>query len=224
MDYDRKSTVSSFYGARKNSIDALHSDPRYGQPPLERPRNDSASSFYNPNGPSRASVDVGGPGLPTAGYNRQSYFDAGRVEPVKGGYDEEETTGLRDEPFDIYADFNNAGPRYSNMLGTQDTGYRQVPSPGMKAEEDHLNASGPVEMVTVPALGPEWKASELKEMTKGGRKEVKRERREQRWKEWRRGERGLCGRYFTRKFLAWFLFVLVCMCVSPNVYEFRPCL
>jgi hypothetical protein len=218
MDYDRKSTVSSFYGARRNSIDPLHSDPRYGQPPTQRLRNDSASSFYNPNGPSRASVDLASSGFPssTAGYNRQSYFDAGRVEPVKGGYDEE-AAGLRDEPFDIYADFNNAGPKYSTILGTQDTGYRQVPSPGMKAEDDHLNNSNPVEMVTVPALGPEWKASELKEMTKGGKNEVKRERRAQRWKEWRRGERGLCGRYLTKKFLAWFMFILLCMCVSLTV-------
>ena len=53
---------------------------------------------------------------PSAGYNSGSYHNAGRAEPVKGGYDEEETLGLRDEPFDIYADFNNAGPRYSNAF------------------------------------------------------------------------------------------------------------
>ena len=69
---------------------------------------------------------------------------------------------------------------------------------------------GPVEMVTVPALGPEWKADELRNMTKAGKREDKAERRAQKWKEWRRGERGLCGRYFTRKFLAWFGLFFCC--------------
>ncbi|KAI0076716.1 hypothetical protein K474DRAFT_1662590 [Panus rudis PR-1116 ss-1] len=217
MDYDRKSTVSSFYGGRK-SVDALQSDfppgaappaRGYGGSPMgDRMRTDSASSFYNPNGPSRASIEALGTGT-SAGYNRKSYFDAGRSEPVKGGYDDEEA-GLRDEPFDIYADFNNAGPRYSTLLGHDTSGYRQVPSPAPKLEEEPMTPSGPVEMVTVPALGPEWKASELRDMTKKGRREAKREARAQKWKEWKRGERGLCGRYFTRKFLAWFLFALVC--------------
>ncbi|CAL1713670.1 unnamed protein product [Somion occarium] len=214
MDYDRKSATSSFYGGRKTSIDALHSDfpasaVQYGQPHAERARHDSASSFYNPNGPSRASVDISSPGYSTAGYNRKSYFPAGRQEPVKGGYDEE-TTGLNDEPFDIYADFNNQGPRYSTVLGHQDSGYRPVSSPALKMNDEGSSNAGPVEMVTVPALGPEWKASELRDMTKSGRKEAKREQRAEKWKQWKRGERGLCGRYFTRKFTAWFLFVLVC--------------
>lgn len=62
-------------------------------------------------------------GRPTAGYNSGSYFKAGRAEPVKGGYDEEETVGLKDDGFDIYADFNNAGPRYSNAFGHGDAAY-----------------------------------------------------------------------------------------------------
>ena len=74
--------------------------------------------------------------------------------------------------------------------------------------ESDTASTVPVEMVTVPALGPEWKADELRGMTKRGKREVVNERRAQKWKEWRRGERGLCGRYFTRKFLAWFMFLL----------------
>lgn len=74
--------------------------------------------------------------------------------------------------------------------------------------ENPPDGSGPVEMVTVPALGPEWKAEELGVNRKRAIREEKSERRAQKWKEWRRGERGLCGRYFTRKFLAWFLFAL----------------
>lgn len=122
MDYDRKSTVSSFYGGRKSSVDALQSEfpsssnPSFHPPqPLGRVRHDSASSFYNPNGPSRASVEMLNH-APSAGYNRNSFFDAGREEPVKGGYDEEST---RDDGFDVFADFNNAGPRYSTAFGSQ---------------------------------------------------------------------------------------------------------
>ena len=121
MEYDRKSAVSSFYGGRPSNAEALHADfpPSGGQ--TGRLRTDSASSFYNPNGPSRASAEL--LTRPTAGYNSGSYFNAGREEPVKGGYDEEEAAGLRDEPFDIYADFNNAGPRYSTAFGKSDAGY-----------------------------------------------------------------------------------------------------
>lgn len=111
MDYDRKSTVSSFYGGRRSSVDALNTD--FNLPPgAARPRVDSTSSFYGANRVSRADpYDA-----QTAGYNQSSYFDAGRTEPVKGG-DEEAA-------WDVYADFNNAGPRYSTAfgMGMGDTG------------------------------------------------------------------------------------------------------
>ena len=74
---------------------------------------------------------------------------------------------------------------------------------------------GHVEMVTVPTLGPEWKASELRELTGKISKEERRERQALKWKEWRRGERGMCGRYFTKKFTAWFVFGLCVACVAP---------
>lgn len=124
MDYDRKSAASSFYGNRRSSVDVLNQDfPDPSTPqfqPAERMRHDSASSFYNPNGPSRASAEHFAQ-QPPAGYNRTSYFDTGRTEPVKGGYDEEDGA-FRDEPFDIYADFNNAGPRYSKATFGSDNG------------------------------------------------------------------------------------------------------
>ncbi|KAJ3556762.1 hypothetical protein NM688_g1846 [Phlebia brevispora] len=227
QEYDRKSAVSSFYDRRRSSVDVLNQDfpspstPHYGQP--ERTRHDSASSFYNPNGPSRTSAEHWAQQPPAAGYNSSSYFDAGRTEPVKGGYDEE-----RDEPFDIYADFNNTGPRYSKATFGLDNGYRPVNSPSFKLESDTTSNTGaPVEMVTVPALGPEWGAEEMRGMTKRGKREVVNERRAQKWKEWRRGERGLCGRYFTRKFLAWFLFFfcgalgLTLVFVVPRVPGFQ---
>lgn len=122
MDYDRKSVGSSFYGGRRPSADALQRDfpgPGSQYPEYQaHARQDSRSSFYNPNGPSRASVEL--LNHPSAGYNSNTFL-GGRSEPVKGGYDEE--AAFQDEPFDIYADFNNAGPRYSRAAFTSDDGY-----------------------------------------------------------------------------------------------------
>jgi hypothetical protein len=68
-------------------------------------------------------------------------------------------------------------------------------------------ASGdPVELVTVPALGAEWGRDEMRDMTKAARKEKKAEA-------WYRDERGLCGKWFTRKFLVFFVFGLCAVCV-----------
>lgn len=124
MDYDRKSVGSSFYGRRQSS-DVLQRDF-----PDPRARQDEASSFYGgpPSGAARPSIEMlNQPN--SAGYNNSSYFDAGRAEPVKGAYDEE--AGYRDEPFDIYADFNNQGPRYSKAAFIADDGYVLVCFPGL---------------------------------------------------------------------------------------------
>lgn len=97
---------------------------------------DDASSFFNPDREARGrnSADLlnpAGGGLPnSAGYNRGSFFHAGREEPLKGG-DEEDVTHSADPStggaWDVYADFNNAGPKYSSAFGStvlpqQDTG------------------------------------------------------------------------------------------------------
>ncbi|KAL6301975.1 hypothetical protein BKA93DRAFT_794943 [Sparassis latifolia] len=208
MDYDRRSQVSSFYGGRKSS-DALNADfspsaPQYGQP--QHTRLDSASSFYNADPNPRTSVDVHG-GKRGAGYNRMSFIHTGREEPVKGGADEESMLS-KDDGWDIYADFNNAGPRYSSAFVSNDSGYRQVPSPSPLKLEENLNSGAPVELVTVPALGPEWKAEELRGMTKAARREEARESFAQKWTAWNRGERGCCGRYGTRRFTVYFVFGL----------------
>jgi len=82
-------------------------------------------------------------------------------------------------------------------------------SHGSLKHEDAASATGThVEMVTVPALGPEWKASELHDMTRSAKKERKAEDRNQKWKDWRRGNRGLCGGWFTWKFTVFFAFGL----------------
>lgn len=127
MDSDRKSTVSSFYGRPRTSTDALNSDfpppNSYSKPPSRLP--DEASSFYDPQRPSRAGLPPGAAATASAGYNRNSFFYAGREEPLKGGYDELDaaadlegrTPPAHDQPWDVYADFNNAGPRYSTAFG-----------------------------------------------------------------------------------------------------------
>lgn len=105
MDADRKSGVSSFYGARPG-----HGDDS------PREQYDSGSSYYNPEQTSRQSTELLN-GKKSAGYNRKSFFDAGRVEPLKGGYDDEEMQGKGENQWDVFADFNNAGPRYSTAFG-----------------------------------------------------------------------------------------------------------
>ena len=109
MDSDRKSNVSSFYKGRKSSLDALNADFPPHQPGGARVRDD-ASSFFNPERPSIDALNA--PRTSSAGYNQNSFFHAGREEPLKGGIDEEADIG-KDDAWDVYADFNNAGPRYS---------------------------------------------------------------------------------------------------------------
>lgn len=110
----------------------------------QRAERDDASSFYG----GRGSTELLSPtGRTSAGYNRMSYFDVGREAPVKGGRDEEEDVGFRrggaarnpggdsystrgsaygqgpeadeGDAWDVYADFNNAGPRYSTAFGSK---------------------------------------------------------------------------------------------------------
>jgi hypothetical protein len=116
MDSDRRSAVSSFYGGRRSSVDALNRD--YAPPSLSdhRARRDSSSSFFNPNATGNFPRGAAEPArVNGAGYNRMSYLDAGREEPVKGGNDEFERPN--EGGWDVYADFNNAGPRYSHAFG-----------------------------------------------------------------------------------------------------------
>ena len=90
--------------------------------------------------------------------------------------------------------------------------YHQIPPTtpvaANKAEGvDNDSAHAPLELVTVPALGPEWERTEMKQMTKSGRREIKNDDRRAKWRAWNRGEIGLCGtKWFTKKFLVWFIF------------------
>lgn len=64
-----------------------------------------------------------------------------------------------------------------------------------------------VELVTVPAMGAEWTAQELKDMKKSGKAERKREERQREWRAFVRDQKGLCGiPWLTRKVIVWFTF------------------
>jgi len=88
--------------------------------------------------------------------------------------------------------------------------YTQIQSSGSLLKEEAVDSENKVEMVTVPALGPEWGKDEMHQLTKAGKNERKNESRAQFWKSWNRGERGLCGPYFTRKVFIFFVFGLCC--------------
>lgn len=78
-------------------------------------------------------------------------------------------------------------------------------------------------MVTVPALGDEWKLSEMRDMTKAGRREKKTESRKLKFKQWYRDERGICGNWFTRRVVVFVLFALCVVfvdCSSPFTHDF----
>jgi hypothetical protein len=117
MEADRRSAVSSFYGRPRTSGDVLNVEYPTSYPQPDRARRDSSSTFFGNNGQSAALP-------PGAGYaNRASYLDPGRQEPVKGLQDEEDLgTGNQDQGWDVYADFNNAGPRYSTAFGQTNAG------------------------------------------------------------------------------------------------------
>jgi hypothetical protein len=81
---------------------------------------------------------------------------------------------------------------------------------GDAASLSNPGAPGHVEMVTVPALGAEWKSSELAAMTSSGKRAARASERGAAWTAWRRGNKGMCGiPWLTRKFLTFFFFFLI---------------
>jgi hypothetical protein len=93
-------------------------------------------------------------------------------------------------------------------------------TPSTKMEVEGTTALSPVEMVTVPALGPEWAKSELHDMTKASKREKKAESRREKWKRWNRGETGMCGSFCTRQLFVWFMFG-VCVVFVPFAFLAR---
>jgi hypothetical protein len=91
----------------------------------------------------------------------------------------------------------------------------QFPRGSIKPDDSASVIGTQVEMVTVPVLGPEWKTSELHEMSGNAKKERKAESRSQRYKQWRRGQRGFCVSWCTWRFTVFFVFALCIMWVTP---------
>jgi len=83
-----------------------------GDPNDYSPRNDSYTNLPLARDAPRGSF--------SAGYNRDSFAHSGRSGPVKGAYDDEDDG--KGGGWDVYADFNNAGPRYSQniLMGNSD--------------------------------------------------------------------------------------------------------
>lgn len=97
--------------------------------------------------------------------------------------------------------------------------YTRIQSSGSLLKDEVVDPENKVEMVTVPALGPEWGKDEMHQMTKAGKTERKNESRAHFWKSWNRGERGLCGKYFTRRVFVFFVFGLCCAYVYCFSYR-----
>lgn len=107
--------------------------------------------------------------------------------------------------------------------------YQQLsPQPSGKLVDEEANAQGPVELVTVPALGAEWGKDELKNMTKRGRREKDKEDFGQKWRMFNRGQYGLFGRkWLTRRTIVFSLFGLCAAYVvflSPALNLGQPAL
>jgi len=114
------------------------------------------------------------------------------------------------------------------LLLSRNYRYQAIPSPSIKQAAPSItgvatDSRAPVELVTVPALGAEWKADELRDMTKKGKREDKSHARKELWKAWWRDQIGFCGGWGTRKVFVWGLFVLCCMCVhKPTAATAHP--
>jgi hypothetical protein len=108
--------------------------------------------------------------------NRQSYQDQDQYQqtpsrPRSSYYD---PTSPNDEPFDVRADFDGNGPRWSDRYGHQQQSESRRPQTlleargmesnygserGYKPVDDHIapaGAKGDDEMISVPVLGPEY--------------------------------------------------------------------
>jgi len=104
-------------------------------------------------------------------YQYDSYQQQTPSRPRSSYYD---PTSPNDEPFDVRADFDGTGPRWSDRYGqSQDQGSRRPQilletrgmesnygsERGYKPVDDHVapsGAKGDDEMISVPVLGPEY--------------------------------------------------------------------
>ncbi|KAG8885375.1 hypothetical protein FRB98_001829 [Tulasnella sp. 332] len=221
-DFDGRSAVSSFYGGQS----VMNDPPTYASRGNGGPgRRDSQSTFfgrngedYNPQQPQYESYPLRDHNAEYAGHSTYPP-PPDAIEPVKGGYDDDPGDVGKGAGWDIYADFNNNGPRYSNVpfAGTMkgNDGYRPLKAPDSISSKRKGPASSStyepqVELVTVPAMGAEWSAQELADMKKSTKREQAAEERKRVLREFARDQRGLCGvPFLTRTRLVYMLFFTI---------------
>lgn len=93
------------------------------------------------------------------------------------------------QSFDPAADFNNIGPRYIPFEPVVDPSIPSTPNNNDNGNEENKEKS----MMTVPALGPDWQADEIKNMSKSHRRQEANWERKHAIKSWFRGQRRCCG-------------------------------
>ncbi|WVQ99938.1 hypothetical protein IAU59_007081 [Kwoniella sp. CBS 9459] len=183
-----------------------HDFPRYDRPQSYQSQSRSQSQYPTYSTP---------PGAPSRHYPRDPYYEAGEDY---------------DEPFDVRADFDGDGPKWSERgslkgegsirsggamgmgLASDDRSYRPV--------EDHVAPSAYTdpsksmhsreELISVPVLGPEWKKTELHELSRRGQSELQGDKRTRAWREWTRDQRGLFGvKWLTRRVFVFAMFAFL---------------
>ncbi|OXC69131.1 hypothetical protein AYX13_02421 [Cryptococcus neoformans] len=158
------------------------------------------------------------------------------------------------EEFDVRADFDVKGPRWSEvhgnglynpgmgtgggnvrssttglgvLRGDRNSGYgpvsEHIPPLGHTYSQDtRKSLASREELVSVPVLGPEWKKTELHDLSRRGKSGIKAEKRKRAWLEWTRDQRGLCGvRWLTRKVIVGAAF-LFCVALGVTLYFVIP--
>ncbi|GFZ49453.1 hypothetical protein JCM24511_07573 [Saitozyma sp. JCM 24511] len=141
----------------------------------------------------------------------------------------------QDEAFDVRADFDGDGPRWSERYGSDNgKGHNRGDSKSYRPVEDHVAPAGSVynpgvknttsreELVSVPVLGPEWDKSELHDLSRRGQAEIGAEKRRTAWLAWTRDQRGICGvRWLTRRVVVFGMFVF-CAALAVTLYFTIP--
>ncbi|KAL0249839.1 hypothetical protein I308_103141 [Cryptococcus tetragattii IND107] len=141
------------------------------------------------------------------------------------------------EEFDVRADFDVKGPRWRNVRsstiglgvlgGDKNNSYRPVsehipPLGHTYSQDTRKSLASREELVSVPVLGPEWKKTELHDLSRRGQSGIKAEKRKRAWLEWRRDQRGLCGvRWLTRRVVVGASF-LFCVALAVTLYFVIP--
>ena len=122
-----RSAFPSFYrlfGSNSNSAELQQCNSRSntiehnnysGQP--QRARYDSNSLYHNQDvGQPRSSAGLLNGGTRSAGCNQNSFFDVGRTELLKGGYDEDSLKAKNDGSWDILITLDRNTVRRSSIM------------------------------------------------------------------------------------------------------------